>query len=306
MHTHTSKGGFIGRAAARLAGTPVVLHTAHGFGFHETSRRRSVTFYAGLERLAARWSDHVITVSNIHREWALRLGIARPEKIVAIHNGISRERIEATVDRREMREALGIDEGSVVLTSIARLAEQKGLECLIEAMRRVTETYPAAELILVGDGPLAQASKSSLATSVSRTRFGSSAFETDVGDILNASDIVIAPSLREGLSIAILESMAVDKADRGEQHREQSRADHPRAGGPARPDDLERFSAAIVRLLADPEWAEQLGANARARFDREFTEDRMKRSVWEYNRTLLPQKSLSPMPETASPGRLHW
>ena len=305
VHTHTSKGGFVGRAAARLARTPVILHTAHGFAFHESSSRRSVRFYTALERLAARWSDRVITVSNFHRDWALRLRIAGPGKIVAIRNGISPERVKATVDRHDVRAALGIDDGALVVTSVARLASQKGLEALIQAMRSVTETYPAARLVLVGDGPLRE-SLGELSRSLGLSdEVHFLGFRSDVGDILNASDIVVAPSLREGLSIAILESMALGKptvaSDIGSNLELITDGSN---GLLVPPEDPEPLTAAILRLLAEPGWAEQLGASARARFEHEFTEDMMKRAVWELYRVLLSEKGIATVPGGTAPSRL--
>ena len=125
VHTHTSKGGFIGRAAARLAGVPVVLHTAHGFAFHESSSPVGAAVYTRLERLAGRWSDNLLTVSDYHRRWAIRERLAAPERIVTVRNGISRSRLVVVRDRCEVRSELGIEENEVLLVSIGRLATQK-------------------------------------------------------------------------------------------------------------------------------------------------------------------------------------
>jgi glycosyltransferase involved in cell wall biosynthesis len=211
VHTHTSKAGFVGRAAARLAGVPVVIHTAHGFAFHEASSKSATAFYAILERIAARWSDRLITVSEFHRSWALRLNIAGAERIVTIRNGIAPARVVASRDPDEVRHELGIEASELVLVSAARLAPQKGLETLVKAFALVTRRETSAQLLVVGEGPLRSEleSQAQLAGVSHKVRF--LGFRSDVADILNASDIAVAPSRWEGLSISVLEAMAARK-----------------------------------------------------------------------------------------------
>ena len=74
-----------GRGASRR--TPVVLHTAHGFAFHESSSPVATALYTRLERLAGRWSDRVLTVSDFHRQWAIQERLAPPDRIVTVRNG---------------------------------------------------------------------------------------------------------------------------------------------------------------------------------------------------------------------------
>ncbi len=288
VHTHTSKGGFIGRAAARIARVRVVLHTAHGFAFHEGSSRRAVAFYSSLERLAARWCDRVVTVSEFHRLWAIRLGIAPREKILTIHNGISTSRLISTRTRDEVRAALGLSDGLMVIGSIGRLAPQKGIEHLIAAMPTLLGHNPNFRLLLAGEGP----SRAGLEQLAGRLGVSSAVsflgFQKSVGEILKAVDVVVAPSRYEGLSISVLEAMASAKATVATRIGSNAELIEDGISGRLVPaDDAQSLVEAILQIANDPALAQRYGVAAKRRFELAFTEQAMKQAVWNLYRELL-------------------
>ena len=105
----------------------------------------------------------------------------------------------------------GVEERDVLLVSVGRLATQKGLATLIEALPRTLSGGVGVRLVLVGEGPLRSALEAQVAAAQLTGAVNFLGFRSDVADILNASDIVIAPSLWEGLSISVLEAMALAK-----------------------------------------------------------------------------------------------
>jgi glycosyltransferase involved in cell wall biosynthesis len=94
--THTSKGGFLGRLAARMAGTPHIIHHAHGFAFRECNSRVVRSCYIALERLASRYCDSIISVSEDHRQGAIRERVASAAQIQTVLNGIDLAPFEHT------------------------------------------------------------------------------------------------------------------------------------------------------------------------------------------------------------------
>ena len=210
VHTHTTKPGLVGTLAARLANVPSVMHTVHLFPFHEETGRATTTAYVTVERLAARWCDRLVTVGDFQREWALDKGIGNPEQVISIPNGVADGRITAARAGTDVRAELGIGDAFMVL-STGRLARQKGLEHLIRAAALLRSELPALRVVLAGDGPL----RGELGRLVSDLGLDDVVqilgFRADIGELLTASDLVVLPSLWEGLSISLLEAMAAEK-----------------------------------------------------------------------------------------------
>ncbi|NUL83154.1 MAG: glycosyltransferase family 4 protein [Armatimonadetes bacterium] len=264
VHTHTSKAGFIGRRAAWMAGCPRILHTVHGFAFHERSNPVSMRLFVALERMAARWCHRLVTVSEFHRDWAVRLGIAPPEKIVAIPNGISPERVKPARTPDDVRRELGIGPDQFVIASIGRLAKGKGLEELVSILPDIRLAKPGAVLLLPGEGNLKFEGEGIIAPG----------FRTDIGDLLNIADLVALPSHREGLSIALLEAMAAGKpivaSDLASNiEAAEGAAEFVSVG------DKAQLCRTILQLISHSDRAQQLGQAAKQRFEERYTERRM-------------------------------
>ncbi|NIO40107.1 MAG: glycosyltransferase, partial [Burkholderiales bacterium] len=128
--THTSKGGFLGRLSARLAGAPRVIHTAHGFAWHEFSSTKANWFYTVLEWAAAKFCDLIICVNHEDRLAAIERGVVPPDKIVTVVNGIAVQRF-VVARAPDLRRELAGSENAMLIGAVGRLAPLKGIEHLI-------------------------------------------------------------------------------------------------------------------------------------------------------------------------------
>jgi glycosyltransferase involved in cell wall biosynthesis len=214
-----------------------------------------------------------------------------PRQIIAIPNGIADVGRSRKIGLTELRRELGAQDGDLVVLCPARLAADKGIEYLIEAATKIPSLGRRIQIVIAGDGP-ARDRLEQLAVTLNvtdRVRF--LGFREDVGDLLAASDLVVLPSLREGLSISLLEAMAAGKpiiaTSIGSQREVASHADMaelvPPASAPA-------LCEAILRLAGNPPLMARLGANARTVYESCYTETRMLQSYRQLYFDLLRAK----------------
>jgi glycosyltransferase involved in cell wall biosynthesis len=294
VHTHTSKAGFVGRLAAKMAGVPVVVHTVHGFAFHEWSSPLTVRAFAALEKLAAYAADSVVTVSEFHRDWAERLGIGSPNKLIAIPNGISLERVRPSRSRVQVRTELGFDLDEYVILSTGRIAPQKGLEYLIQAIPSVySRLGRTLKVVLAGEGSALSAieDQAKLLGIEPQVRF--LGFRSDIGNLLEAADLVVLPSLREGLSIALLEAMAARKPIVTTSIG--SNLEVTMGGAVALlvpPKNSVALAEAILHLACNPQEADRLAQPAYSHYLATYTEEQMLAAYLEKYRQLLRCKAI--------------
>jgi glycosyltransferase involved in cell wall biosynthesis len=211
IHTHTSRAGAIGRLAAWSAHTPVIIHTVHGFAFHDRSPYWQRLPVAAVERLASTVSDRVITVSLHHRQLAEASRAVPARKLVAIPNGIAIDEPSQKTRLAEARRELLLPSTNVALLCHGRLAPQKGLDYLLEALailRKSGQLLDRVTVSLVGDGVLADRLRTEVAERGLENTVQLLGFRQDIPQLIEAADVVVLPSLREGLSIALLEAMA--------------------------------------------------------------------------------------------------
>ena len=203
VHTHTSKAGFVGRLAACAARIPRIVHTVHGFAFHEESGRVQIRVYALLERVAALACHRIVTVSEYHRRWAWRWASAARRRSSPFPTAFPMERVNPRRDREEVRHELGLSPDTLLLVCSGRLAPQKGIEYLIRAVPRLGKRLLVPfRVVVVGTGPLDPELRSLSANLGVSDKVRFLGFRNDLGDLLAASDVVVLPSLWEGLSIA--------------------------------------------------------------------------------------------------------
>jgi glycosyltransferase involved in cell wall biosynthesis len=210
VHTHTSKAGFVGRLAARLMRVPAVIHQPHGHIFYGYYGPRRTAFYVSLERLAARWTDRIVTLTERGTEEHLARGIGRRAQYRTVPSGVPTAELRRRAPgRAAARAALGLPPDAFVVGGLGRFVPVKGFDLLVEALPAVAAAVPSTRVLLVGDGPERLALETQAAALRVRERVRITGATEDVARCLAACDVLAAPSRNEGMGRALVEAMAL-------------------------------------------------------------------------------------------------
>jgi glycosyltransferase involved in cell wall biosynthesis len=265
VHCHGFFAGVLGRAAGWWCGARVMVHHLHTAD--PTLRRR----HRRLERLLARCTARIVCCSEaVASDASQRLGLPAGLLIV-VPNGIDPP---PAADREAARRTLGRP-AEPVLGCVGALAPHKGQAVLLEALGRLPASLPAGTVVLVGDGPeRADLERRAAGARPWRVVFAGARPEARL--LLPAFDAAVAPSLREGLGLAVLEAMDAGLpvvASRVGGLPEV--VEDGRTGLLAAPGDPEDLARALARLLAMPDRGRGLGLRGRQRVEARFRAGQM-------------------------------
>jgi glycosyltransferase involved in cell wall biosynthesis len=207
VHTHSSKAGILGRWGARLAGADVIVHTIHGFGFHDHQPSPIRTFIILLEKLTAMSTDKFIAVSRANIQKGVEKGIFPVQKAILIRSGIELEDFTGVkVNKGDKKKELGVEPTLPLVTMIGCLKPQKAPLDYVEGAYLVLQEKDA-HFILVGDGILRETVEQRMGELGLENRFKLLGWRRDIPEILAATDIFVLTSLWEGLPRVLPQAM---------------------------------------------------------------------------------------------------
>lgn len=249
VHTHSSKAGILGRAAARAAGADVVVHTIHGFGFHDGQFLPLRASYVAAERLASRWTDAYVAVSEENVRLGEREGLFSRERCRLIRSGFDTERF-LHGSRERGRRIVGAAEGERVVGTVAVFKRQKAPLDFVETARRVAREVAGVRFVMVGDGELRRETERAAAAAGLAERFSFPGWRPEVPDLLAALDVFLLTSRWEGLPKVVPQAMiagvpVVATAVDGTKEI----VDHGSDGVLAPPGDVESLSRGVADIL---------------------------------------------------------
>ena len=271
VHTHAGRAGALGRIAAHRLGGAAVVHTLHGFPFNEFQSLPVRRALQQIERRLGRITDYFLTDGTFVASEAVRLRIARPERVRAVISPIDAVPETTPERRRAARRALGVPEDVRLVGTAARLAAQKAPLDMVEAIAMLP---PDVHMVWLGDGDLRDATRSSIERKGLGDRVLLAGAREDVPDLLPAFDVFAMSSLWEGLPCGVVEAMTcgipvVATAVNSVPEIVVS----GRTGVLARPGDPASLAGALAYVLDSPEEAAGMAATARRHIGEQFRSD---------------------------------
>ncbi|MFO0907966.1 MAG: glycosyltransferase family 4 protein [Isosphaeraceae bacterium] len=295
VHTHSSKAGIVGRAAAWAERVPAVVHTIHGLPFGPSESPWKNRVYVALERWAARRCHAIVSVCDAMTEQALAAGVGHPDLFQTVYSGMDVDAfLHPARPREEVRREVGLAESDVAFATVARLFERKGHDDILAAAPAVLAANPNVRFVFIGDGIL----RERLIAETERLgirpafHFVGLVAPDRIPDLLNAVDAVVHPSLREGLARVLPQALLVGRPVISYDIDGAREVVRPETGILLPPRDIAGLSGGILRLAADPALREALGTEGRRRFAHQFRHETMTDQLRSLYERLLAARSV--------------
>lgn len=288
LHTFLYQADILGRLAGRLAGVPIIVSSLR------CSYRWLKPWHFLVDRWTSRLADHITSVSEATRAFAIQEEGIAADRIATLRNGIDLTRfqqLDRFAARQQVRTEFQLTDQTVVLSTVGRLHPQKGHDCLFTALEGLTDLPIPWHLLVVGDGPLRGELQQRVASGSLAGRVTFTGTRQDIPQLLAASDLFAFPSLYEGLPNAVIEAMAsslpvVAAAADGTPEVVVDGV----TGRLVPPADAKALRAGLAELIASPTLRDAWGETGRRRAETDFSLARMMGELHTMYDSLLERK----------------
>ena len=265
LHSHGYRADIVGVLAARLARRPIVS-TVHGW----TPISRKLKLYEYIDKKCLRLFNKILTVSTEIKRELEKSGID-PSKIVKIHNAVTIQNHCSYPGEKTLREDLKFDKDTRLIGMVGRLSPEKGGEYFLMSCKELFKKYQDLKAIILGDGPERRYLENFSKELGINNKVFFLGHRSDVERVYTALDILVVPSITEGVPMVVLEAMAFSKPVVATNVGGVSEIIDDRKTGllvtPKDPDDLTKK---ITFLLDNMNFSQALGMKAKALVEDKF------------------------------------
>jgi len=202
IQTHGYKSNTIGFFLKLLCRLPWIGF-AHGF----IEESRKLRFYNRIERLVLRRADRVVAVSDSMKTLLTRHGVT-PQRIRVIHNAIDPTEAVPSMSGAEIRQRYGLTPGQKVIGVIGRLNPEKGQLVFLKAMEKTARSFPGVRALIIGDGQDRAMLERFCQDQGLSDHVVFLGHQEKIADYYQVLDLLVSPSLSEGLPNTVLEAMS--------------------------------------------------------------------------------------------------
>jgi glycosyltransferase involved in cell wall biosynthesis len=281
VHLHTGRANWLGAPAARWLSLPAI-----------TTRRMDRPVSRGLRThwLYGPGVARAVAISRAVERCLLDAGVPR-EKVALIPSAVDPAALRPSRDRAALRRDAGLSDDTLCLLALASLDRRKGIDVLLEAVRRLPRELPV-RCWIAGDGPERVALERLAASPELRERVRLLGRREDRADLLAICDALVLPSRREGLGVAALEAMACSRPVVAS--RVGGLAEAVVDGGTGLlvpPDEPKALTDALLRLASEPGLRARLAAGGPARIAQGHLPEQMTEAYERLYRAVLAERS---------------
>jgi glycosyltransferase involved in cell wall biosynthesis len=210
IHCHSAKAGFLGRVSNLFSGRKKSVYTPHAFPFHNYMNKTTKFLYILLEKITGKFTDNLIAVSESESKTAVNYNIVQDHKIRCIENAVPTVDIVNSIDKQKFFfELIGkkLSSDTKVCVFLGRLTKQKNPFFILELAKKISEKD--AIFILAGDGEYYSDLNKDINNYCLQEKVFIIGHISNVNELLFYADLLLLPSLWEGLPYSILEAMNV-------------------------------------------------------------------------------------------------
>jgi glycosyltransferase involved in cell wall biosynthesis len=261
IHTHSSKAGLLGRLAAKIAGVPQIVHTPHGHVFYGHFGPIASKVFLWIEKIFSRFTDRIVALTDGEKNDYEKLSVCPSEKLLKIHSGVDvAQYMKPNGNMVEKKRSLGLDQNEAVIGFVGWLLPIKGPVYLIKAMEYVWPEHPEASLVFVGKGHLDVDLRAQALRMNANGRVKFLGWREDINEIMPILDMLVLPSLNEGMGRVLVEAMAAGKpVVASNVGGIPDLVRHGETGYLVPPADEKALADSIKKLLDDPGNAWEMG-----------------------------------------------
>lgn len=272
IHTNNQGSWLYGGLAAKLAGIPLI-HTEHTNVIYHSGNQE---LWIKIEKLLSVFTFKVTTVAKSVADFMEEKQSIPRKKIQVIENGVDADIYNLSIDIKEKKKELNLNEDEKIVGNVARLTPNKAHDVLIKSFSIVANEISNVKLLIAGDGPLRNDLEKLVAELRLEEKVVFLGVRRDIPELLKSFDVFALSSTREGLPVSLLEAMASSlPVVATDVDGNSELIVHNSTGLLVPSNDIDSLSSALIRILSDKETANLMGERGRSRVDEHYSFRRM-------------------------------